>query len=1160
MRASIVIAACNEGEAVARTVETCVDTTYQLDCELILADDASTDGSVQRVLQRFPMIQSLRHERRRGSSPTKASGAQRARGQVLVFLDGHTKPEHGAILRLVQAVERLEGRAIVTPAIAALDVASWRNDLDQVGHGYGFDLLEFDSQWLNLEELRRDEESLYESPALIGCAFAISRELYQHVCGFDAHMRSWGVEDLDLGLKAWLLGARILHDPDAVVGHHFRTSFDNYAVPVEHVVANQLRMARKHFTHSVWEAWLTAKRQSTQGQTDSHPEGVWARAWHHFQADRATAEQERSYLQGHRVHDEFWYAQRFGLAWPHLHAGLAAGDTGPGPAASRRLAAVPGEAAGPSSPLGVAPSPSPPPPRCRVTGVVPSPTTVVAGVTKQFTAQGTALTGVQWSAPGGVPSTGHGPTFTVKWNTPGARSVTASCGGSSQTAKVTVTSPPCRFGITGPTSVPGLSQYQYSIVLPAGKTASSIQWHVDKHSAVFQGATNQPTVTVAFAKGTADWISLTATFILDGSPQCAATHIALVKVGLGARAFTNPGRPSSAPVTVAFLVNPPAPPAIPTWVTTHVPGSDAAAFTYNGSNQAPEPGNEVLSAPLGAGLPQAFRAQTTVTLTAPSQQPTAVQRIEVGYIQAGADSGSASYASSPPRIRHRQITIPTTTTVDWLSATPSPTDVWPWYDKTSMARGSGSGTWSTPLPLTDSPALFLPAQFNPNNPADPDATKGIIDGTDAFAFQIHIAARTIDSGLKADTFYFDQAHSTWSVNFAWPVVPGVSIVTFAAAGWDVPGTASAIDVNVVPTVKNHNIPFLRWIPAKYVDHTPDLTSEEFWDSHEVAIVRVVRLDSDPVAGSLIRTQVISRLNSTATDPEPVFAMRDMWFSPDPEDRMRVQAGDALALFIEPGGPPIVAQRLISTTEESALLQSLQRIASLRLGEGGIDALRDGALDPDPLVAQYSLKRLIKDAHVALPDSHLAQLRRTRDDETAGPDTRLLAAELAFQREGKQLESDDPYAWLQTSIARSTQTDWTRIAPFARRLAAIPARQGETTTFLVGLATDEQASEAVRIAAYSSFEDLIATASAAEAEQIIQACLQMLRSSSPVIRQAGATLLYNFSIRGGPGPLEGLAERAASAIRSAQEQEDDDQARLRLERLTELLSRRAAAED
>jgi glycosyltransferase involved in cell wall biosynthesis len=91
MRVSIVIAAYNEGEAAARTVETCVDATYQLDCELVLADDASTDGSVQRVLRRFPMIQSLRHERRLGASATIASGAQRARGEILTFLGAHIR-------------------------------------------------------------------------------------------------------------------------------------------------------------------------------------------------------------------------------------------------------------------------------------------------------------------------------------------------------------------------------------------------------------------------------------------------------------------------------------------------------------------------------------------------------------------------------------------------------------------------------------------------------------------------------------------------------------------------------------------------------------------------------------------------------------------------------------------------------------------------------------------------------------------------------------------------------------------------------------------------------------------------------------------------------------------------------------------------------------
>ena len=76
------------------------------------------------------------HPERRGASPTKDLGAQHARGDVFIFLDGHCCPEPGAIARLVDDVLHLGGRAIVTPTIAALDVRRWLNSASQVGHGY----------------------------------------------------------------------------------------------------------------------------------------------------------------------------------------------------------------------------------------------------------------------------------------------------------------------------------------------------------------------------------------------------------------------------------------------------------------------------------------------------------------------------------------------------------------------------------------------------------------------------------------------------------------------------------------------------------------------------------------------------------------------------------------------------------------------------------------------------------------------------------------------------------------------------------------------------------------------------------------------------------------------------------------------------------------
>jgi hypothetical protein len=79
-------------------------------------------------------------------------------------------------------------------------------------------------------------------------------------------------------------------------------------------------------------------------------------------------------------------------------------------------------------------------------------------------------------------------------------------------------------------------------------------------------------------------------------------------------------------------------------------------------------------------------------------------------------------------------------------------------------------------------------------------------------FVIRTAVRTLDTDLQADKHYFDQGHSTWSVNFRWTVVPGVSIVTTGPA-WTKPGSPKEVSVNVVPTATNHNAPFLRWVPS-----------------------------------------------------------------------------------------------------------------------------------------------------------------------------------------------------------------------------------------------------------------------------------------------------------------------------------------------------------
>lgn len=302
------IAAHNEGDLLWRTVRSTVEATNGLDCEIVIADDASTDSSVEEARRRYPQARVVSFARRRGCSAAKDLGGRRARGQVLVFLDGHCKPEPFSIHRLVHAVDELRGEAIITPAVPSLDVKRWRCSRRTVGHGYLLSLATFSAKWIPLERMR-SLGAFYECPALVGCCLAVSKSLYRRLRGFDRHMIEWGVEDVDLGLKAWLLGHAVLHDPTSMIGHRFSSDRTSFTVRGESVMANEIRTAYKNFSDPVWSEWRRRARRR-------HGRRLWESAWRLHEGRLASAQDERDYLHSRRIHEVAWYARRFGLRWP----------------------------------------------------------------------------------------------------------------------------------------------------------------------------------------------------------------------------------------------------------------------------------------------------------------------------------------------------------------------------------------------------------------------------------------------------------------------------------------------------------------------------------------------------------------------------------------------------------------------------------------------------------------------------------------------------------------------------------------------------------------------------------------------------------------------------------------------------------------------------
>jgi glycosyltransferase involved in cell wall biosynthesis len=65
------IAAHNEGEALWKTIRSCIEASAGLEYEIVVADDASVDGSLEEARRRFPQVRVVVSPDCRGASPTK---------------------------------------------------------------------------------------------------------------------------------------------------------------------------------------------------------------------------------------------------------------------------------------------------------------------------------------------------------------------------------------------------------------------------------------------------------------------------------------------------------------------------------------------------------------------------------------------------------------------------------------------------------------------------------------------------------------------------------------------------------------------------------------------------------------------------------------------------------------------------------------------------------------------------------------------------------------------------------------------------------------------------------------------------------------------------------------------------------------------------------
>jgi glycosyltransferase involved in cell wall biosynthesis len=104
---SVLVTAYNRSQEVQRCVRSCLAQTDQ-DFEIVVADDASTDGTAEVLAAlREPRLRVIRHERNRGISTARATAVDHAAGQWFVMVDSDWELLPHALARLRVLIDTL---------------------------------------------------------------------------------------------------------------------------------------------------------------------------------------------------------------------------------------------------------------------------------------------------------------------------------------------------------------------------------------------------------------------------------------------------------------------------------------------------------------------------------------------------------------------------------------------------------------------------------------------------------------------------------------------------------------------------------------------------------------------------------------------------------------------------------------------------------------------------------------------------------------------------------------------------------------------------------------------------------------------------------------------------------------------------------------------
>lgn len=181
--------------------------------EIIIADNASTDGSQALLAERYSDVRLLALPENRGFTGACNAGLEAAQGNIAVLLNNDTEVEPGWLQAVVDAFERHPEAGLVASKMLLFDK---RDTLHTAGDFYRVDGIPGNrGVWQKDNGTYSREEYVFSA---CGGSAAYRVAMLDEIGLLDDDF-FFSCEDVDLAWRAQLAGWRCVYTPDAVVYH-----------------------------------------------------------------------------------------------------------------------------------------------------------------------------------------------------------------------------------------------------------------------------------------------------------------------------------------------------------------------------------------------------------------------------------------------------------------------------------------------------------------------------------------------------------------------------------------------------------------------------------------------------------------------------------------------------------------------------------------------------------------------------------------------------------------------------------------------------------------------------------------------------------------------------------------------------------------------------